>query len=78
MKRKFLHFWGIVLSQDDGEQVGTRRYQTAKPRFERVEDNAFHQKNCVVDWRHDPRHRVAGDVSYQRNDCPNSGSIEQF
>jgi hypothetical protein len=39
---------------------------------------AFHQGNFVINWQHDPRDRVAGDVSHQRDDRISCGSIEQF
>ena len=50
------------------DQSPKAQYQAAKPRCQRAEDNAFHQGNFVINCQHDPRDRVAGDVSHQRDD----------
>ena len=54
------------------------KYQAAKLRFQRVEDNAFHQGHSVINCQHDPRDRVAGDVGHQRDDRISCGSVDQF
>jgi hypothetical protein len=66
-----------VLKAMAGRVIKTQS-QATKPRLERVEDNAFHQGNFVINCQHDPRDRVAGDVSHQRDDRISCGSIEQF
>ena len=54
------------------------QYQAAKPRCQRVEstDAMFHQGNFVINCQHDPRDRVAGDVSHQRDDRISCGSTD--
>ena len=41
--------------------------KTQKLRLQRVEESPrrpFHEGNFVINWQHDPRDRVAGDVSH--------------
>ena len=70
----------LVLQAMAGRVIKTQN-QAAKPRLQRIEESAprpFHQGNFVINWQHDPRDRVAGDVSHQRDDDISCGSIEQF
>jgi hypothetical protein len=60
------------------DQSPKAQCQAAKPRFQRVEDYAFHQGNFVIGCQHDPRDRVAGDVSRQRDERISCGPTEQF
>jgi hypothetical protein len=49
--------------------------------FQRVEESPrrpFHQGNFVINCQHDPRDRVAGDVSHHRADRISCGSIDQL
>jgi hypothetical protein len=70
----------FVLQAMGGRVIKTQN-QAAKARFQRIEESPrrpFHQGNFVINWQHDPRDRVAGDVSHQRDDRISCGSIEQF
>jgi hypothetical protein len=79
MKEKFLQaLVDRLVLKTMADQSPKAQYQAAKPRCQRVEDNAFHQGNFVINCQHDPRDRVAGDVSHQRDDRISCGSTEQF
>jgi hypothetical protein len=64
MKEKFYSCGGSSCPQDDGKPIAKGAISGGKPRCQRVEDNAFHQGNFVINCQHDPRDRVAGDVSH--------------
>ena len=82
MKRKILQaLVDRLFLKTMADQSPKAQYQAAKPRFQRVEESPrrpFHQGNFVINCQHDPRDRVAGDVSHQRDDRISCGSIEQF
>jgi hypothetical protein len=64
MKEKFTAVVDRLVLKTMANQSPKAQYQAAKPRCQRVEDNAFHQGNFVINCQHDPRDRVAGDVSH--------------
>jgi hypothetical protein len=79
MKEKFLQaLVDRLVLKTMADQSPKAQYQAAEPRSQRVEDNAFHPRNFVINWQHDPCDRVAGDVSHQRDDRISCGSTEQF
>jgi hypothetical protein len=79
MKEKFLQaLVDRLVLKTMADQSPKAQYQAAEPRFQRVEDNAFHPRNFVINCQHDPCDRVAGDVSRQRDDRISCGSTEQF
>src|SRR5207244_2405044 len=77
-KKIFTNKWTVSSSRRWQKIRRRPRYSAAKPHFQHAEDNAFHRVIFVINWRHDARDRVAGDLSHQRNDRTGSGSIEQL
>jgi hypothetical protein len=77
-KKNFTALVDRLVLKTMADQSPKAQYQAAKRRFQSVEDNAFHQGNFVINYDHDPRDRVAGDVSHQRDDRFRCGSTEQF